>query len=110
MALNAELPNSFKKKKKSCDTLVNFPLPECPGGSGKGTRMSFAMAVSGRREGKEEKGRTEGPRRRWGGKEKARRRWMEVGEKSRESKRRNGKKKNPSFMTRKRGGDDIAKL
>ena len=34
---------------------------------------------------------------------------MEVGEKSRESKRRNGKKKNPSFMTRKRGGDDIAK-
>ena len=35
---------------------------------------------------------------------------MEVGEeKSRDSNRRNGKEKNPSFMTHKRGGDDIAK-
>ena len=35
---------------------------------------------------------------------------MEVGgEKSRDSNRRNGKKKNPSFTTHERGGDDRAK-
>ena len=61
------------------------------------------------REGKEGKGGQRGPEGD-GEEEKARRRWMEVGgEKSRDSNRRNGKKKNPSFTTHERGGDDRAK-
>lgn len=62
MALNAELPNRFLKN--SCDSLVNFPLPECPGGWGRNKDELWNGCVwerGRRRKGEEEKGGQRGP-------------------------------------------------